>query len=230
MKQVNTKAIVLTRTNYAESDRIITVITPGEGKLRLMAKGVRKPKSKLAGGIELFSVSDITFLRGKGDIGTLVSSRLEIHYRHIVEDIDRTMAAYECIKQTHKATEDETEERYFTILKQGLAALDDSEYSLLLLRAWFSAQLLEQGGYTPELQQDASGKKLDIDGVYEFDYETNTLFLNEGGRFDASKIKLLRLLFADMQPAVVQKVQGVDELLPDCLRMIQDLTREYIRQ
>lgn len=230
MKQIVTKGIVLTRTNYGEADRIITVLTPDQGKLRLIAKGVRKPKSRLAGGIELFSISDITFIRGRGDIGTLVSSRLEIHFRHIVEDIDRTMVAYDFIKQTNKATEDEPEELYFTLLARGLAALDDSNFSLQLLSVWFSAQLLAHGGYIPELQQDAAGKKLDGTKTYEFEYEGNTFIARDGGRFNASKIKLLRILFADLQPAVVQKVQGVDALLPDCAQLVQTLFQQYIRQ
>lgn len=45
-----TDAIILTRTDYGEADRIITLLTPGHGKLRLIAKGVRRIRSKLAGG------------------------------------------------------------------------------------------------------------------------------------------------------------------------------------
>jgi DNA repair protein RecO (recombination protein O) len=73
MQQLQTRGIILSRTDFGEADRILTVLTPQQGKLRLMAKGVRKIKSKLAGGIELFSVSDITYIRGKGELGTLIS-------------------------------------------------------------------------------------------------------------------------------------------------------------
>ena len=47
MKQVVTKAIVLARTNYGEADRIVSVLTADKGKVRLLAKGVRKIKSKM---------------------------------------------------------------------------------------------------------------------------------------------------------------------------------------
>lgn len=60
-----TSGIVLNRINFGEADRILTVITPDQGKLSLIAKGVRKEKSKLAGGIELFSVSNISFIPPK---------------------------------------------------------------------------------------------------------------------------------------------------------------------
>lgn len=50
---LHTRAIVLRRTNYGETDRILNLLTP-EGKKSVLAKGVRREKSKLAGGIELF--------------------------------------------------------------------------------------------------------------------------------------------------------------------------------
>src|SRR2546430_6710542 len=99
MKQLVTPAIILARIDYGEADRIITMLTPGHGKLRLLAKGVRRVRSKLAGGIELFSVSTITFIQGRSELGTLVSTRLQQYYSHIVQDLDRTMAGYELIKQ-----------------------------------------------------------------------------------------------------------------------------------
>ena len=58
MKQSRTHGIVLTRVDYGEADRIITMLTP-EGKITLMVRGVRRIKSKLAGGVELFSVSEM---------------------------------------------------------------------------------------------------------------------------------------------------------------------------
>src|ERR1700761_4426140 len=115
MKQILTTGIILSRPDYGEADRIITVLTPDRGKLRLMARGVRKVKSKLAGGIELFSTSHITYIEGRGEIGTLVSTRLIKHYGNVINDIDRVQLGYELIKQTNRATEDEPEAAYYEL-------------------------------------------------------------------------------------------------------------------
>jgi DNA repair protein RecO (recombination protein O) len=72
MKRFKTNGIILARTNYGEADRIITFLTPDHGKVKVIAKAVRKSKSKLAGGIELFSISQISFIIGRGEINTLV--------------------------------------------------------------------------------------------------------------------------------------------------------------
>ena len=60
---IRTKAIVLRRTNYGEADRILNFLTE-QGVIAAIAKGVRKEKSKLAGAVELFTVSDITHHKG----------------------------------------------------------------------------------------------------------------------------------------------------------------------
>ncbi|HET7827757.1 MAG TPA: DNA repair protein RecO, partial [Candidatus Saccharimonadales bacterium] len=143
MQKFNTRGIVLARVNYGEAGRIITFLTPDRGKLKVLAKGVRKTKSKLAGGIELFSVSHIGVLAGKGEVDTLVSSRLAKHYGRIVKDLGRTELAYQLIKQINKATEDQPEAAYFELLEQAFESLDDESVSLSLIDAWFSAQLLK---------------------------------------------------------------------------------------
>ncbi|MEK7561678.1 MAG: DNA repair protein RecO, partial [Patescibacteria group bacterium] len=80
MNRYITKGIVLSRTDYGEADRILSFLTIDHGKVRAIAKGVRKSKSKLAGGIELFSVSDLTLIIGRGELNTLISTRLVRHY------------------------------------------------------------------------------------------------------------------------------------------------------
>ena len=229
MNQIVTRAIVLSRTNYGEADRILTVLTPDQGKLRLMARGVRKNKSKLAGGIELFSVSDITFIRGKADIGTLVSARLDVHYGEIVKHIERTMLGYDVMKQIHRATEDDTEEAYFTILQHALEALNDPLISEQLIRAWSMAQLVKLAGHSPNLQTDIDGKKLAVNNRYLFSFDDMAFAEHERGNFDATRIKFLRLLFSTNPPAVLANVQQAHQLAGHCMPLVQSIMREYIR-
>lgn len=219
-----TEAIVLARTDYGEADRIITLLTPTAGKLRLMAKGVRRIKSKLAGGIELFSVTNVTYMRGRGDIGTLISSRLVTHYGHIVENIDRTMLGYELIKQLNKATEDEPEPEYFHLLQAAFEALDDSSISLELVRIWFTAQLLRLNGHSPNLQTDAQGERLVPNERYNFDFEHMAFAVApDSGRFTADHIKVLRLAFSGNPPAVLQRVGNIESLMQDVAPLISQM-------
>jgi DNA repair protein RecO (recombination protein O) len=223
-----TTGIVLTRVDYGEADRIITLLTPDQGKLRLMAKGVRRVKSKLAGGIELFSVTNITFIRGRGDIGTLVSSRLVRYYDHIVQDIDRTMLGYELIKQLNKTTEDEPEADYFHLLEEAFAALDDSSIGLDLVQLWFNAQLLRLSGHTPNLQTEADGTKLAADKTYEFSFDDSAFIARPAGPYGTDAIKFLRIVFGGNPPAVLAKVTGVDGLVQQTKQLVLFMQQQYI--
>ena len=229
MKQLLTRGIILSRTDYGEADRIITLLTPDYGKLRLMAKGVRKVKSKLAGGIELFSVSHITFIQGRNDVGTLISTRLVKHYGNIVKSIDRVQLGYELIKILNKSTEDNPEPEYFMLLSQAFEALDDTAVPTGLIISWFQAQLLELAGHRPNLVTDTTGARLEADRKYGFSLDDMAFAPQPNGRFDAGYIKFLRLLFSPNQPKNLQKIEGLERMLEACAPLVRTMAQTYIR-
>jgi DNA repair protein RecO (recombination protein O) len=229
MNQILTTGIVLGRTDYGEADRILTVLTPDQGKLRLMAKGVRRVKSKLAGGIELFSVSQITFIRGRGDIGTLVSTRLNKHYGDIVSHIDRVQLGYELIKQLDKTTEDEPEAGYFDLLVQAFEALSDPVIDTELIRTWFAAQLLRQGGLMPNLAHDSHGHKLSADQRYDFSVDEGLFRERSDGNFGVNEIKFLRLIFGHSSPAALAKIADGAELAQRIRQLVVLWQQQYIQ-
>lgn len=213
MKQLQTRGIILTRTDYGEADRILTLLTPEQGKLRLMARGVRKQRSKLAGGIELFSVSDISYMQGRGEIGTLTSARLVNYYNNIITKIGRVQLGYELIKLLHKATEDQPEPEYFILLEQAFQALDDPAIDLDLIRLWFAAQLLRQAGHWPNLQTTASGDKLQAGQDYTFDPDEAS-FTPTIGNSSSHSVAPEALTFDADNSAVASRHPGPASILP----------------
>ncbi|MGH7241239.1 MAG: DNA repair protein RecO, partial [Candidatus Saccharimonadales bacterium] len=221
-------AIILKRTDYGEADRILTVLTPDHGKLRLMAKGVRRVKSKLAGGIELFSVSHITYIPGRAEIGTLVSTRLDKHYGSIIKDIERVQLGYELIKQLDKTTEDEVEPIYFDLLQQSFEALDDAQVSVTITKLWFFAQLLRLGGHEPNLQTDTAGQRLEANKAYNFDIEAMTFTAHTSGRYKAADIKFLRLLFGPAGPQALSKIVDATAHVGRLQPLVLSMSQQYI--
>lgn len=229
MKQLQTQGIVLSRTDYGEADRIVTILTPEQGKITLMARGVRKPKSKLAGGIELFSTSDVSYIKGRGEIGTLISVRLLKHYGNIVQDIDRVQLGYEVIKIINKATEDQPEEEYFQTLEQAFMALNDSTIDRELIKTWYFAQLLRLSGHSPNLSSTIDGNKLTAGTKYNFDYEDVSFIQNDNGTYLTDDIKYLRLLFSGNQPKILSKVEKCTQLNKQAQPLVQTMLQTYIR-
>lgn len=210
MKQQTTPAIVLRRTNYAEADRIVTFLTP-IGKVKAIVKGVRRSKSKLAGGIELFSESTITFLETRGNLARIVSTRLDQHWDGIIGDLQRMMFGYETMKLIDKAIEDDAERGYFDLLRSTLTALGDLQMHLSDVEVWFYVRFLELLGYGLNLKTTASGQKLSVDELYTFEPETMSFEISSAGSFRAEHIKFLRLCI-NHQPAFMKQVKDSEQL------------------
>ena len=228
MNQQVTKAIVLKRINYGEADRIITVLTLDCGKLRLMVKAARRVNSKLAGGIEFFSVSNISFVRGRGEIGTLTSARLIDHFGEIAKDIERTMAGYQFIKQVDKLTEDESDDTWFNLLQQTMKILNNKTISLESIHIWFSLQLLRHSGNVPELDKDEFGKKLLPDVDYDFDYQKMTFRLSPKGSYSSDHIKFLRLTLVSVSPRALQDSESNDKIISDSLVLLSTMIKLHL--
>src|SRR3954469_21268826 len=60
-----TDAIVLSRFDYGEADRILTLITPGSGKVKTIAKGIRRPTSRIGGSVEPFAELRLALAHGR---------------------------------------------------------------------------------------------------------------------------------------------------------------------
>lgn len=213
MSAERSRAIILRRTNYGEADRILTLLTP-DGQRSVMAKGVRREKSKLAGGIELFAISDIVIQQGKGGLGVLTAARLIQFYRHILEDYDRLQFGYLAISLVLKASEHIDGAEWYGVLSEVFMALDVPTIPLQLIESWFYVHYAELTGYELSLQNDVNGQPLKSDQTYMYDVAEKGLRLAEQGDITAAHIKLLRILAARPIQTVVQ-VGGVAAILPD---------------
>jgi len=221
MKTIVTDSIILKRIDYGEADRILTVLTKDQGKVQLIAKGVRRSKSRLAGGLELFSVTTVSFLDGKNELKTVVGSQLVEYFSDIVKDVDRTMLAYDLMKQVNDHTEAEAGESYFTLLRSSLEALNNEDCSSKIAQAWFLAQLLEMSGSGILLDSAADGSDFSEDATYGFDYDAMG-FVHQGrGAFLPKHIKFLRLLCKAQSPSNLLKVSDAEEVLNQLLPLLQ---------
>ena len=221
MKTVHTQAIILKRLNFGEADRILTVITKDHGKMSFLAKGVRKSKSKLAGGLELFSVSNVSFIDGKSELKTIVSTQLVRHYGKIVENMQTTMLAYDFLKLIDQHTQDQCEEQFFDLLDSGLQALTDHHEYPTVVSGWFCSQLLGLIGSGVNLERQANGKEFSETDTYQFSFDDMGFFVHPSGQFAPRHIKFLRLLSKVSKPSNLLQVAQADTLASDIKPLLQ---------
>ena len=150
-RQFRTQAIILSRRDFGESDRLLTLFTPARGKLRAIAKGARKPSAKVSGHVELFARSDCLIHKGR-NLDILTQAQLLDAYLGLREDLGRGAYANYAAELLDRFTADEEEAggELFTLLHQTLTRIADSADPRLAAR-FFELQLLDLAGFRPEL-------------------------------------------------------------------------------
>lgn len=208
---LRTQAIVLRRTNYGESDRILNLLTP-QGKIGVMARGVRKSKSRLAGGIELFTVADVVIHQGRANLGTLTSATMLQFYGGILNDVDRLELAGELLKKLDRASEQITNPEHFSLLRQALHGLNQ-QIPTELVNVWFKLNLARTGGEELNLLYDSGGQALNPELNYSWDPVEKALTPDSSGQIGASEIKFMRFILTNplMRTA---KIESYREILP----------------
>lgn len=214
MSSRRSQAIVLRRTNYGEADRILKLLTP-EGQISVIARGVRREKSKLAGGIELFGVSDVTVHVGKGDLAILTSARLEQFYSQILSDYDRLQFGYEAINVVSKGSDHVDEPEWFSVLAEVYDGLNLTNVNLQLIQTWFYIRYAKLTGYELNVLRDIFGNPLASDKRYMYNLTERGLRIAEQGEISADHIKYLRLISAKPLRTVAQ-IGGIEQILAEC--------------
>ena len=189
---LRTLGYVLRRTNFGEADRILNLITP-EGKISAIARGVRKEKSKLAGGIEMFSLIDINIHHGRGDLAVVTGAKMLKYHSNLVTGLEKMELAGMILKKISLAAEHTDNPEFFTIVDQTLSALQAGVVSDLV-EAWFWLRLAKASGEEVNLYFDTDGKKLSEDEKYSWDTIESALSKNPNGLIGANEIKMMRLL------------------------------------
>jgi DNA repair protein RecO (recombination protein O) len=150
-----TEAVILRRSDYSEADRIITLFTPGYGKVRVIAKGVRKTKSRLAGHLELFMRVQLLLATGR-NLDIVTQAQIVEPYKRLSDNLRGLSYAYYVAELLDKLTLDEQENRpAYDLLVATLDALDRSDVPDLVVR-YYELHLLGFLGYRPYLFHCAS--------------------------------------------------------------------------
>lgn len=221
MKQLATQAILLKRINYGEADRILTVLTKDSGQVSMLAKGVRKSNSKLAGGLELFSVTDINYIDGKSNLKTIISTRLNKHFKNIITDVSRTMAGYDFMKAIDVHAQHSSDTEYFELLQNGLMSLDTIGLSVALCDVWFYEKLLELNGSSLNTEKPLNKPKFNEDAFYEFSYDDMSFNESVNGKYGPNHIKFLRLVSRSSNPKQLTTISNFEKLAKDLQTIVK---------
>ncbi|MCX6807157.1 MAG: DNA repair protein RecO [Candidatus Berkelbacteria bacterium] len=150
MPTYKTKGIIIKRSDFGEADKLITIYTDTEGKIRTKAKGIRWILSRNRGHLELFNYSDLVIANGK-EIDTLISAYTIESFKNIRNSLKKTALAYYFAELCDKLTaEKEKNNKIFDLVLEVFRALDKNEPKEEIVR-YYEINLLLALGYQPEL-------------------------------------------------------------------------------
>lgn len=219
MRQYKTQGIIIKRSNFSESDKLLDIYTRDYGRVRVIAKGVRKTKSKLSGHLELFYLSDFVIHKGK-NLDIITGANLLESYKNIREDKDITNSAYYMAELVYRSThEDLSSRKIFNLIKESFSSISHKNRDKLM--CYFELKLFDILGHRPEVGKCVVCSSKVSDDKNYFDYFDGGLVChkclkNKERAVEADKnlIKILRVI-EKQNSAYFERIKVNNKMISD---------------
>jgi DNA repair protein RecO (recombination protein O) len=147
------QGIVLRGIRLGEADRIVTFYTQAHGRVRAVAKGIRKSKSRFGGRLDAFTHVDLQLYKGRSDLDIVTQAEILSRPKRIRTEYGAFCAASAMADAVERTTlERDRNVRVFLLLRSGLQALEDGAADPVLLAYAFLAKIASMAGLHPTLQ------------------------------------------------------------------------------
>lgn len=193
------EGIVIRSTDYGETNKVVTLYTREWGKFGVMARGAKKPSSRLSAITQLFTHGYFLVQKGSG-LGSLQQGEIITSMRTVREDIFLTAYSSYIVELTDKSTEErKTNPFLFELLYQTLYYMNEG-YDQDILMNIFEMKILNVLGLYPTLNQcSVCGS---TDGHFSFSIRENGFLCHRcldkdsyHFKLSSSAVKLLRLFY-----------------------------------
>ncbi len=157
MKELLDEAVVLRTYTSGEADRVAVLWTRHHGKVRILAKGVRKTGSRMGGSLEPMAHVTVDLVKSRGDLYVTRNVTHRTRFATLRDSYDRIAAGLAVVEVIDAIpTEEVIDEAVFDLLLRVLTTLDNTEYEPTLVPASFFFKLLALDGSAPVLSECVS--------------------------------------------------------------------------
>ena len=147
-----TDAIVLSRFDFGEADRILTLLTPELGKIKAIAKGIRRPTSRIGGALEPLAELRVQLARGRTfDVVTQVT--MQHTWLGLRDRLEVTATAWYCAELAERSLEERHAALPVYLLLRHAYELLDAGMAAARVARWFEMRLCEELGVRPEVDR-----------------------------------------------------------------------------
>ena len=186
MPSVTTQAIVLRHADYREHDRMLTLLSPGMGRIEALCRGCKRPGSPLLSAGEWFTLGEYVLYTGKGRM-TVTSCHVSESFYPLRTDYERLQYATYLLSIAEAAAQPgDRAVELFTLLARSLSRLAYGEKDPQAVAAAFLLHFSAISGYRPRLSHCVNcGRRLE-------DEEIRLMDIEEGGLLCANCQSSLR--------------------------------------
>ena len=233
MSITKTEALVLKSIKFGDTSKIATLYSKNYGKIKVIAKGIRKPKSKLAGALQTFSHIQIVFYKKQtAEIYLLSQSEILHSYQALTKDLNRYVFASAAMELLDRLiTGEEPHPEIFDLALETLSCMESSPQKSLEKSFWsYALKLADLLGYKPKLNRCIVCDIPDSDQLVLFSPDKGGIVCRKCTRSDQAYLRLSK-----DSVAAALKLQSIktDELntfnVPkECLKEISHLVLDLL--
>lgn len=159
MSNTKINGIILSENNLGDFDKMLTMLTPGAGKISCVAKGARRPKSALLAGTQMFCFGEYLVYKGSNTYHINSVEPIEVFY-NIRTDLDKLKYAVHINKIIQDVThENQNCYNILQLLLNTLYTISETDKNLDLVLSVFKLRLLCILGFTPKLSECTNCKE-----------------------------------------------------------------------
>lgn len=188
MSIVKMKGIIISENNMGDFDKMLTMLTPGAGKISCVAKGARRPSSSILAGTQFLCFGEYVMYKGKEHYTINSCEPIEIFY-NLRTDLDKLNAAVNITKIVQSVTnENENTYKILQLFLNTLYMISETDKDIDLITATFKLRILTLLGFKPRTGECINCKTKD--NLEYFSIKDNGFKCNSCYRQDTSSIKM----------------------------------------
>jgi DNA repair protein RecO (recombination protein O) len=144
--------MVLSRFELGEADRVLTLLTPHDGKIKAIAKGVRRPRSRIGGSVEPFAELQLVMARGR-TFDVITQASVGEAWLRLRDRLESTATAWYLAELAERAVEERAAAYpVYVLLRRAYQLLDDGMAPERVAR-WYEFGLADALGVRPEVER-----------------------------------------------------------------------------
>lgn len=188
MGTIKTKGIILAESNTGDFDKMLTILTPGNGKIGCLARGARRPKSLLMAGTQFLCFGDYMLFKAAGSYIMNSCETIEQFYP-VRCDLDKLTIAANLTKIIlDVTTENQNSYKILQLFLNTIYTISETQKDILQIVATFKLRLLAILGFTPRIKECINCK--DTMNIEYFSIKDNGFKCSSCGRVDKSAIQI----------------------------------------